>query len=55
MKLLLDEQVPRRLVLEFPRDFFIKIAQEMGWASERNGALLTLAAAHEFDAVITAE
>lgn len=32
-----------------------KTAQEMGWASNRIGALLTLAAAHEFDALITAD
>jgi len=55
MKLLLDEQVPRRLALEFPAEFVMKTAQEMGWASERNGELLALARDHGFDALITAD
>jgi len=55
MKLLLDEQVPRRLAREFPEDFIVHTAQEMGWASERNGTLLALAADQGFDALITAD
>jgi len=55
MKLLLDEQVPRRLATEFPSNYSVKTAQQMGWASERNGELLTLAAEHGFDALITAD
>lgn len=55
MKLLLDEQVPRRLATEFPSNYSVKTAQQMGWASERNGELLTLAAEHDFDALITAD
>ena len=55
MKLLLDEQVPRRLANEFPDEFVVKTAQEMGWSSERNGALLSLAADQGFDALITAD
>ena len=55
MKLLLDEQVPRRLSREFPNNFEIKTAQEMGWSSERNGVLLKLAAEEGFDALITAD
>ena len=55
MKLLLDEQVPRRLSQAFPKEFEIKTAQEMGWASERNGSLLALAAENGFDALVTAD
>ena len=55
MKLLLDEQVPRRLAREFSEDFVIKTDQDMGWASERNGTLLSLAAEQGFDALITAD
>ena len=55
MKLLLDEQVPKRLAAEFPAEYDIKTAQQMGWASERNGALLRLAAEEAFDALITAD
>jgi len=38
MKLLLDEQIPRRLAREFPRELVVKTAKEMGWGNERNGA-----------------
>ena len=55
MKLLLDEQVPRRLAQEFPENYSVKTVQEMGWASERNGALLKLAADEGFDVLITAD
>ena len=55
MKLLFDEQIPRRLAREFPGEFVVKTTQEMGWASKRNGALLQLAAGQGFDAVITAD
>jgi len=55
MKLLLDEQVPKRLAAEFPVEYEIRTVQQMGWASERNGALLLLAAEEGFDALITAD
>jgi len=43
MKLLLDEQVPKRLAGEFPDGYDVHTVQEMGWASEQNGKLLALA------------
>ncbi len=55
MKLLLDEQVPKRLATYFPSDYTVKTAQEMGWASVQNGVLLKLAADDGFDALITAD
>ncbi len=55
MKLLLDEQVPKRLATHFPSIYTIKTAQEMGWASVQNGALLKLASENGFGALITAD
>jgi len=55
MKLLLDEQVPKRLAGEFPDGYDVHTVQEMGWASEQNGKLLALAADKNFDALITAD
>ena len=55
MKLLLDEQVPARLALEFPENFDVHTVQEMGWASAKNGKLLKLAAAEGFVALLSAD
>ena len=55
MKLLLDESVPRRLGGFFPDAFEVRTAQRMGWAGSTNGDLLRRAAAHGFDAFITAD
>lgn len=55
MKLLLDESVPRRLAASFPAQFTVHTVQEMGWAGTANGALLTLAAQDNFDALITVD
>lgn len=53
MKWLFDEPVPRPFGAVFPRDFDISTAQEMNWAGIGNGELLRLAAAHDFDAMLT--
>jgi len=55
MKLLLDEQVPKRLADYFPANYSVCTAQQMGWASTKNGALLQLAFENEFGAVLTAD
>ena len=55
MKLLLDESVPRPLRRFFPDAFQVRTAQQMGWAGSRNGDLLSHAAAHGFNALITAD
>ena len=55
MKLLLDESVPRQLNAFFPNTFEVRTVQRMGWAGSKNGDLLRLAAAHGFDAFITAD
>lgn len=54
MRVLLDECLPRRLT----RDLLghdARTAPEMGWASKRNGELLTLATAEAFDVFLTAD
>ena len=55
MKLLFDESMPRPLGACFPKSFEIRTVQRMGWAGRSNGDLLRLAAAHEFDAFVTAD
>ncbi|MGA2498678.1 MAG: DUF5615 family PIN-like protein [Tepidisphaeraceae bacterium] len=54
MKLLLDENLPHKLRLEIPgHDVFA--ATFMGWSGIENGKLLTVAAKHGFDAVLTTD
>ena len=53
MRVLLDECLPRRLKRELV-GHDVKTAPEMGWASTRNGELLTLAG-EQFDVFVTAD
>ena len=55
MKLLLDESVPRRLAAFFPTPYMTRTVQEMGWAGIGNGLLLSQAAEHGFDALISVD
>ena len=55
MNLLFDESLPRRLAEDFPGEFEVSTVQRMGWSGRSNGDLLALAAAHGFDAFITAD
>lgn len=55
MKLLLDEQIPRKLSKLFPDAWEVKTVQEMGWAGTLNGALLSIAADTGFQAMLTAD
>lgn len=55
MKLLLDEQIPRKLARYFPETWTALTVQEMLWAGISNGELLSLAAANDFHAMITAD
>ncbi len=54
MKLLLDESIPRQSARYFPEDFEVRTVPQMKWVGTSNGALLKLAAEHNFDALITA-
>ena len=55
MKLLLDEQLPRKLIRHFPPDITVQTVQRQGWAGIKNGELLRLAAAQGYDALISAD
>lgn len=54
MKLLLDENIPRKLKNDLP-DFEVFTVQEMGWNGMKNGELLQLMISHGFNALITAD
>ena len=53
MRVLVDECVPRPL-LQRLRGHTLRTAQDMGWASTKNGCLLALAE-EEFDAFLTSD
>jgi len=52
MKLLIDENLPKRLKQDFP-DHEIYTVRDMGWQSKKNGELLALMIANSFDVLIT--
>ena len=52
MRVLLDENMDRRLKRAFDNDFAVMTVTERGWSGKRNGELLRLAEA-EFDALVT--
>lgn len=50
-RVLFDENMPRKLRRDLP-EFFIRTAQEQGWAAFQNGNLLRRAA-ENFDVIVT--
>ena len=54
MRILLDEQLPRRLVRELT-GHDVRTVQQQGWAGVTNGELLRRAAEGAFDAFVTAD
>jgi predicted nuclease of predicted toxin-antitoxin system len=52
MKLLLDENLPKRLKQDFP-DHDICTVREMGWNGTKNGELMKLMLANDFHALLT--
>ena len=52
MRLLLDENLPKRLKLDFP-DHDIFTVRDKGWNGIKNGQLLNLLLLNEFDALFT--
>jgi hypothetical protein len=50
--MLLDENLPKRLIREF-RTIEVRSVVEMGWSGKRNGELMALMMAENFDALIT--
>lgn len=55
MKLLLDEQMPRKIARHFPEDFTVDHVQLKGWEGVKNGELLERAAVNGYDALISAD
>lgn len=55
MKLLLDEQIPRKLTKAFPSSFEVWTVKQRGWSSIKNGELLRLASESNFTALITTD
>ncbi len=52
MKVLLDENLPKRLKRELPM-FELSTVREMGWSGKSNGELLRLMLATGFEAMLT--
>lgn len=52
MRVLLDENVNRRLKFSFDDEFDVTTVVERGWSGKKNGELLS-AAEQEFDALVT--
>ncbi len=53
MRILLDENIPAKLKLDFGEAFEVKTVRDMKMAREKNGELLGLAAFNGFDVFIT--
>ncbi len=52
MRLLLDENLPKRLKLDFP-EHEIYTVNDKGWNGKKNGELMKLLIAENFDALFT--
>ena len=55
MKLLLDEQMPRKIARRFRDGITVDHVQLKGWEGVKNGELLKLAAVDGYDALISAD
>ncbi len=53
MKILLDENLPRKLKADFGTDFEVKTVRDMGWLGKKNGEMLGLIAFNGFDFFVT--
>jgi len=53
MKILLDENIPRRLKFDFGNDIEVSTVQELNWQGKKNGELLGLMTFAGFDIFIT--
>ena len=52
MKLLLDENLPKRLKLDFP-EYEIYTVRDKGWDGKKNGESMKLMVDNNFDALLT--
>lgn len=53
MKILLDENLPTKLKFDFGKGVEIFTVRDMNWLGKKNGELLSLAALHGFDILLT--
>jgi hypothetical protein len=53
MKILLDENIPRRLKFDFGGDDIVSTVKELNWQGKKNGELLGLMTFSGFDIFIT--
>lgn len=53
MKILLDENIPSKVITDFGNDFEIKSVRDMKWLGKKNGELLGLMVFNNFDFFIT--
>lgn len=54
-KVLLDENLPRRLKNHFSDQIFVTSVPDMGWQSKENGELLAAMRSEGFDYLLTAD
>jgi len=55
MKILLDENIPKVLKVHLGKQYPVFTVQEMNWDGKRNGELLGLMIANDFEILITAD
>ena len=53
MKILLDENIPTKVITDFGKEFEIKTVRDMKWLGKKNGELLGLMTFNGFDFFIT--
>lgn len=53
MKLLLDENLPKKLKLDFDQEHEIYTVKEQGWSGIKNGQLLQLMLENQFQVLLT--
>lgn len=53
MKILLDENLPKKLKFDFEPEIETKTVQEMNWQGKKNGELLELLITNDFSGLIT--
>ena len=53
MKILLDENLPKKLKADFGPGFDVKTVRDMGWLGKKNGELLGLVVFNGFDFFVT--
>ena len=53
MKILPDENLPKKLQTDFGKDLEIKTVRDMGWLGKKNGELLGLIVLNGFDIFVT--